>query len=69
MKKTKKHEHITAMEAMMARTALEEAQYSYMMAWRMAKALVEGKVDSRTLRHAEMIYKTNKDIFEESGKP
>ena len=47
---------------------LEEAKHRAYMNWRIAKALVEGKVDSQTLRWAEMQYETQKDIFEPTPK-
>lgn len=45
---------------------IEQAKYLSKMNWRMAKALVEGKIDSRLLRFAEEVYETQKDIYEES---
>ena len=46
-------------------TVLENAKYATLMNWKMAKALVEGKVSSHVLRWAENIYHSQKDIFEE----
>jgi len=50
---------ITATEVMI----MEQAKYNALMNWRMAKALVEGKVDSRVLSWAEQVYETQKEIF------
>ena len=57
----KKTHNITATEIMM----MEQAKYESSMNWKMAKALVEGKVDSVVLRYAEQIYYSQKDIFED----
>lgn len=55
---------MTATEVMF----IENAKHTTLMNYRMAKALVEGKVDSQTLRWAEEIYRTKKDIFEETNQ-
>lgn len=55
---------MTATEVMF----IENAKHTTLMNYRMAKALVEGKVDSQTLRWAEEIYRTQKDIFEETNQ-
>jgi hypothetical protein len=45
---------------------IEQAKHSAMMNYKMAKALVEGKVDSYTLRYAEDVYYSQKEVYEES---
>ncbi len=51
---------MTATEAQI----IERAKYEAKMNYCIAKALVEGKVDSNVLRWAEQVYQTQKDIFE-----
>lgn len=44
----------------------EESKYRLKMNYCMAKALVEGRVDSNVLKYAEMICKSQKELFEEN---
>lgn len=44
---------------------MEEMKKSSKMNWEMAKALVEGKVSSKVLSWAEMVYETLKEIYKE----
>jgi len=51
----------TGIEVMM----IENAKHHAKMQWRMAKALVKGRVDSQTLRFAESMYYAGKEIYEQ----
>ncbi len=43
---------------------MERARYQSEMVWLMARALVKGRVNSKVLKHAEMVYHEYKDIYE-----
>lgn len=56
---TQKKKSMTVTEIML----IKQARYGAYMNWKMAKALVDGHVDSSVLRWAEIQYKSQKDIF------
>ena len=64
--KNKDHKKDKGDKTMTEVMLMREAQARAKMNWLMAKALVEGKVNSRVLSYAEQQYETQKEIFEEA---